>query len=561
MLFSALRNQYFNPDRGYRMRHTLTLLVSLLTTLPAYAEITLDPAEVTAAASDCAQQVSTRCLFTLALHALATNTTSPENPNTISNIATAQARAGDIAGATRTLTFGPPRPEALLAMGQWDAAYALAQEGFANTIVEFGTAEGSFKIQMVQGQLLQNQPDLALRTAASITDQREHDMALQAIIDTLPPPGAIILTEQMHDVGGMFETEGARDRALLGISQTQTAQGDLWGASLTARKIADPNVRCKAMTALAAAQSSDLSGRTLAEAFLTSDQPRDRMSDGLRPVDCLLSISELYRQSGNTAQAATTARAAATYVESMRSHYTPSSHFAAQIRAATALALAGDTDGNRLLNLPLPPDLGPSERGQIAIGRYVAFTRLGDPRAAAELANYTALPHANPGDQGELKDAALELVRLGFFQQALDLTNVITATPYGSYEAYYVYMAIAEADPEVAITILPSIETGYMRTAVASSLARTFHANGDSPRARALLADNVSWSLAAVDAETPFADWKVSLLAELATAQAELGFREDAHATLQIAFVEAQTIERTHFRVSALLAIASALGN
>jgi hypothetical protein len=541
------------------MFNVLSVLALLLATVPAAAQIRLDPAEVATASVQCAANVTTQCLFTLALDALASQTTGPKNPWAISYIAKAQARAGDIVGATRTLTFGPATPEVFLAMGQWDAAYALAQKGFPNTIVEFGTAEGSFRIQMVQSQLEQNQLDLALRTAASITYPDEHDKALQIIINTLPPADGIALADQMQSVAGELFGQPARDRALLRITRTQIQQDDLAGAEATTQTIADPNILCEALTALAAVQPADAASQTLAAATRTVDQPRDMLFDGLRPVTCLLGISNLSRRSGNLTQAVSSARTAIAYMQGLPRQFGPNALLDAQTRVATALALAGDKEGVQLLNLPIPTELRTDERQQLIMARYVAFTSLGDPKAADELHKYLALVNTNPTDNQSLRHAALELVSEGLLSQALDLAKVIDTLPFSGGQSYDVYMAVANADAIVAMTALPDIKTDYIHVGMAASIARTLLDNSDDAKAGMLLADTTSWLLAAPDTDSPFGDQKVTLLAEIATSQTALGFPDDARATLQTAFAEYKKIDRTQFRISALLAIATAL--
>lgn len=185
------------------------LFALLALSLPAMAQTgPPTPAELARAKADCAAQVATACLHTLALDRLLQ--TAPQEPIEGSSVlflnllAVSQFRSGDEAGALRTLGLTDPSFETLVQLGRWDEAWVEAQAILAKGDPTFGnTDEGNFKRRLVIGMLDRGETNLALSTAHSIPDKRLDD----------------------------------REKALLDIVRYKAAEGDIATALLAANGI------------------------------------------------------------------------------------------------------------------------------------------------------------------------------------------------------------------------------------------------------------------------------------------------------------------------------------
>lgn len=236
------------------MMRTLAILALTLTTLAAQAETGPPTAEeVAGAKAECAAEVRQECLFVLALAAALEEARPRQLPRVLNQVAIAQAKAGDVVGADLTLTLTEAHESTLLALGRWDEAYATAERQFPNLAVELGSAEGSFKNNMVWHMLGVNEVDRALATALSIPDgwgERDHALFLifKHHLDHQDFAAATSAYDLMQD-----RDYPSRSRAFLALVEAYVKAGLVADAVATLNRTDSPKTEAQARLILAKA--------------------------------------------------------------------------------------------------------------------------------------------------------------------------------------------------------------------------------------------------------------------------------------------------------------------
>ena len=554
-------------------RYLCTIAIAALCAVGTAAAQTapghVNAGEADQAQTECKAMVTRRCLYILALDAV----TQPDAPSNtrmkLSQIVISQARAGDLAGAERSLTFGPVDPGVYLHLGRWDEAYALAQQQFSNTIVEFGSPDGSFKKKLVKFQLEKGQIDLALQTALSIAGNwdEQSDALLQIVIFHLGMDHfANALT-----VAKMIEPPQARDRSYLAISRAQANSGLFSEAAATLDFVSQKWQKADALLTLASAQyhSGDEAGASasLASAVVLAQTALKAHEHG---VDQLIEAADLALDFGLLSEA----RAYATLALEPAYRINPGVAGPGQVsaleaitltRIATILALAGAPEADaafRTARLPLADGGSARTAYQILCLQLVAAFRLDDQTGIeAAMAAITAIDTASPyGEQrNHLKAAALELVAHGFLTEARELADYLDRLQYGGGWSAGVYAALLDAEPALAPTLLSGARTPFVRVQLSASWAATLKDQGRDAAARRLLGALPDWIATLPSTEFVPIEQRTTLFSSIATSQFDRGFDGDARATLQRAYLDSQGFERSLSRLNALLAIADAL--
>lgn len=527
----------------------------------------LDVGEAAQAQTECNSMVTRHCLYILALDAV----TRPNALNNIrmklSQIVISQARAGDIAGAERSLTFGSVDPSVFLHLGRWDEAYALAQQQFPNTIVEFGSPDGSFKKTLVNFQLEKGQIDLALQSALSIAGSRnEQSDALHQIV--LFHLGQNHFAEALA-LAKMIEPAQARDRSYLAISQAQANSGLFSEAAATLYFVAQKWQQSNALLTLAAAQyhSGDEAGASasLASAVMLARTALQGHEHGL---DNLIDAANLALDFGLLTEARTYATLALEPAYKINPGFADPGQVSALeaitlTRIATILALAGAPDDAdaafRTARLPLADSASAMMAYQVLCHQLVAAFRLHDQTAIE--AAMSAIDTANPISQQRnyLEAAAIELIAHGFLTEAQMLADYLDRLQYGGGWSADVYAALLDADPSLAPTLLSGVRTPFVRVQISANWAETLRDQGRETDARSLLVALPDWIATLPSTEFIPIDQRTNLFASVATSQSDLGFDDDARATLQRAYRDSQGFEHAFSQLNALLIIADAL--
>ena len=239
------------------------------TALPAQA---LTDAEIAAAHAQCDTALTRSCLFTLATDAALHNPSGRDPADDLNQIAYAQARAHDSAGADRSIALGATDPGIVVALGRWDQALAAAHAYYANRqMMDFnGTIDGMTRIIMVHEMLHQGLFTLARQTALSIDDKA-----------------------------------GEADFAMILLANDALARNDAAAVTDTLARISHPEMQTPAFLAIARSQikANRLTDARTTLSLLAVTAPR---------LETLIAVAGLQLDAGQTAEAAATLTDAAT---------------------------------------------------------------------------------------------------------------------------------------------------------------------------------------------------------------------------------------------------------
>lgn len=173
----------------------------------------------------------------------------------------------------------------------------------------------------------------------------------------------------------------------------------------------------------------------------------------------------------------------------------------------------------------------------------------------------SAIDTANPISQQRnyLEAAAIELIAHGFLTEAQMLADYLDRLQYGGGWSADVYAALLDADPSLAPTLLSGVRTPFVRVQISANWAETLRDQGRETDARSLLVALPDWIATLPSTEFIPIDQRTNLFASVATSQSDLGFDDDARATLQRAYRDSQGFEHAFSQLNALLIIADAL--
>jgi tetratricopeptide (TPR) repeat protein len=546
-------------------------LAMSLTTLVAHAETGPPTAEEFARAKAvCAAEVRQGCLFTLALVAALEEERPRELPWVLNQVAAAQAKAGDVAGAERTLTLTEADESTLLALGRWDEAYTVAERQFPNLAVEQGTAEGSFKITMVRQMLVVGELDLALTTALSISDGwGERDRALFLIFEkhlsNRDFAGAVAAYDLMQD-----RDSPHRGRALLALAEAYATAGQTAEVTALLDRADDPKTKAQARLltarALHTAGSLEDAEAQFAEVFASATGREGMQEWGL---SVLIASADLALSLGKATIARQNAEAAFEVIDQARQsagslHAYNTSNPANLIRVATLLQLTGSSDMAAVLfEKASSPSRKPEDRDRKAwrLKEFlISQLRLKDKDAAdATLQELLSLGDGAPAwavNEG-LRDAGLALVDYGLLLDAQKIAEQLETLPYAGGMSYGINMALLAKDPMLAPALLPGIRSPYLHVEVSIAWAQTLYGSGQMAKSKKVFQSLVDDHAGRDDADYPLPSYRTQAMAQIAKAQDSLGFADEAASTRLRGLSFADKDMVPSLRVTALLSLAA----
>jgi tetratricopeptide (TPR) repeat protein len=561
------------------LTRSLAALSLAMTALAAGAETGPPTAkEVARAKADCTAEVRQDCLFTLALSA-ALQVKGPDTQRRSLNlVAAAQAKAGDVAGANRTLTLTEANEGTLLALGRWDEAYAMAKRHFAKEdgVTDFGTPEAAMKMSMVTHMLAVDEAELALATARSVPiGSEQRDQVLFLVFEHHLSRHDLAVAS---DIQAMMQDRLPihRSRAFLALVEAYATAGQTAEATALLHRAETPVIQAWARLRLAKGYfAAGLVAEAKAQfdalfATATGDDAKGPPDWGLSP---LIDAADLALSLGETAIARQHAEAAFAIVD--RHKATWGAWFAMGdkvnvanpvnlYRVATLLQLTGSAKKAAILfaGATLPPQdvETPYQTVMRLTAQFVSQTRL--QQADAARATLQGLIAMEPGSEREiiwrsLQEVAIAFAQQGFMTDAQAIADHLEALHNGGLSSD-IYMALLAEDPSLAPALLPGIRTAYLQVDVSIAWARTLHGSGSVDQAQATLQ-----ALSADHATRIGDEWygvfsyRVEQLAKIARAQSELGFAADAAETRQRGLQLVEQGEVTFHSVSALLSLAA----
>lgn len=552
------------------MIRILIALALTLTTLTAQAETgPPTPEETAQAKTACAAEVRQECLFTLALAAALQEDEPRELSRVLNQVAIAQAKVGDVAGADRTLTLTDAGANSLLALGHWDEAYAVAEREFHKIAVEFGTAEGSFKNNMVRHMLVVGELDLALTTALSIPDGwGERDRALFLIFEkhlsNRDFAGAVAAHDLMQD-----RDSPHRGHALLALTEAYALAGQAAEATALVDRSVDPKAKAEARLLLARAwYAAGLSDDAKAQfdAVFASATGRDSMQGGL---SVLIASADLALALGEASIARQHAEAAFQVLDQARQ--SSDSFYAYNtlnptnlIRVATLLQLAGSADRAAVL-FEEASLLSRKSKDRDRKVRWLAEWLFSQLRLKDEDAADATLQELLPEGDGteawsaneRLREVGLALVDYGLLLDAQQIAEALELLPFPGGMSHDIYMALLAKDPSLAPALLPGIRNPYTHVEVSITWALTLDASGQMAQSREVLQSLVDDHAGRSDVDYPLPYYRTQAMAQIANAQDSLGFADDAAATRLQGLAFADMDMRPGLRVTALLSLAT----
>ncbi|MGL4238556.1 hypothetical protein [Tabrizicola sp.] len=551
------------------MHRLLCALTLALAPMAAQAETGPPTAEeVATAKAACAVEVRQDCLFALAVDAALAETRTAQIPYHLNQVAIVQARTGDVVGADRTLSLTEPEEGALLSLGRWDEAYEVAKLQFPNMIVEQGTPEGSTKNGMVRAMLKAGEEELALSTALSIPEggYRERDEALRVILDHHLSEQDFIAARAVFD---RMQERFTRDQALLSLVEAQTAAGLTAEATAMLNQTEDPRTQAQARLVLARAleeMGSTEAAKAQFDLIFASANGKDGLQDW--GLSVLIDAADLALSLGETAVARQHAEAAFAVIDQDRkssrpAHIRNASNPINLIRVATVLQLAGSFDKAATLfaEAALPPRQPEDRDRKVArlAELLLSHLRLQDREAAdATLQELLLIGDgaAAWAANERLREVGLALVDYGFPLDAQRIAEQLETLPYAGGKSYAIYAALLAKDPALAPSLLPGIRSSYLHIEVSIGFAQWLHASGQDAKAQQMLQSLVIDHAGRSKDDYPLPSDRTRALSEIAKAQANLGFADDAAATRLrgLAFADMNMIPG--LRVTALLSLA-----
>jgi hypothetical protein len=569
-----------------------SLAAFLALTLPAFAETgPPTPDELARAKADCATEVQSACLFTLAVE---TARTSPDAELLLNEIAYAQAVSGDRAGAEQTLSLTTPGFLALAALGRVEEAQKVFEtdfNGFGN--ISFSEPAppnpGKVALDAVKEFLRNGQADQALSTALALPkgERIKQSEALRLIVDHhLARREFAAAAQAALQIDASFDDRSAslslgwglpfvddRTDALVAVVKAQVAAGDLDSAARLVSGLIDPRTTVRARIALAEgyfrAGKAENAKLELAQVLATVQRFDLPYHFGLAE---LTASADLAWRHGETDIAREHARfayenlAKTTVRRGGENKQFPPPR-ADLVRLATVLQLAGLTGKGKALfaQAAKPYDAYAMASAGHAASLVVRLVRLGDPAAQDMITGL--LDDQDPIVSDSLRAlhmAALELVDLGLVDQALAIADRLEVRlrddsfGFEGHNPAEIYTALLLRDPDLAPQILTDRLGPRSHNAVSLALATALHAEGRHPYARAVLqALAAEERLASQPASAGQKTAPVCALRSLAAAQESLGYTEDAAATRQKALTIALSEEDTTLRSFGLLILAA----
>lgn len=553
------------------MRALLCLVVLALPMMAAAGPPTAE--DLASAKADCAVEVQQDCLFVLAIGAALTEERADPSDRALNIVATAQARAGDAAGADRTLSFASADEGSLLALGRWDEAYAVAERQFPDLIVEQGSAEGSFKITMVRHMLAANDIDRAFATALSIQDGwGERDAALFLIFNHHLETGDLAAAAAVQDL--MRELDSSiRNKAFLALIDANAAAGQMTeAAALLDSRDADPETVTQARLRLAKslfAAGQPAKATAQFDLVLASASGVGERGQPDWGVPALIDAANLALSLGETTLARPFAEAAFSAIDEDRANVgswfvNTTANPINLIRVATLLQLVGASDKAAILfaDAAMPPTRPENSQQEMLrkVEMLVSEFRLKDSDAAQVTLQQLMQVEDGPdawllGDF--LSRAGLALVDHGLLADAQQVAEALETLPYGRGTSHAVYMALLARDPALAPGLLPGIRGAYLQVEVSVIWARSLAASGDLAKAQAVLQALAEDHAGRGNEDYPLPSYRTQAMAEIAKAQDSLGFADGATATRARGLAFAGEDMVSGLRVDALLSLAA----
>jgi hypothetical protein len=549
------------------MMRALAALLAL--TLPVAAQTGPTPKEFAAARAACAAEVRPDCLLLLATEIALANEGSE---GLLNDIAYAQATTGDTAAAERTLTLTTPNFAALAALGRNEEAAAALEAALLKSGFTKGEPEpakpGDAEVQVVKTRLKSGQPDAALAAALAIDDKLYGPRyeALRLIVDHHLEAGdfaaaadvALRMDVDTNDRWAQFSVafggryEDPRTNALAAVVAAQARSGDLPGAGALVNRLAEPRTQVSARLELARAAfaaASDDNAKAELDLILATLRTMD--NPPVFGTEVLAQTADLALQHGAPDIARQHANAAyriamQPFIRRAGESRPPQPSRIALLQLATVLQLVGETKKGETLHqrgaVPYDKGLFFTQHGEQLTAVFVAQVRLGDPKAAEARAELLATEDFfGEVSRRPLHAAAMQLVELGFLQEALSIADELEAVlrrdllRFEGADPAELYAAILTKDPTFAPQVLKETLGARAHFLVSLALARSLAAAGQPDDARAVFSALPAEHQRRSAAEPEFLSRPACALNAIALTQDELALHDDAAATRQSA--------------------------
>jgi hypothetical protein len=546
----------------------LAALTLLALTPPAAAQTGPSPEEFATARTACTAEVQPHCLFLLATELALANPEGAEG--LLNDIAYAQATFGDTAAAERTLTLTTPNFAALAALGRNEEAAAALEAALLKAGFTKGEPEpekpGDAELREVEKLLRTGQTGNALQTALALDDKLHGPKAkaLRLVVDhhlaqadyAAAADVALQIEVDKNDAmarlsvafGGAYDDY--RTNALAAVVGARARSGDLPGARALVNRLAEPRTQISARLELARAAFAAASHDTAkAELDLILATLRTMDDPLLFGTEVLAATADLALQHGESDIARQHAEAA--YRIAIRPFIRRAGESrplqpsrSALLQLATVLQLVGEIEKGQTLYqrgaVPYDKGLFFTQHGDQMTALFVAQVRLGDPKAAETRSKLLAMDGILGKDgRRPLHNAALQLVELGFLQEALLIADELEAVlrrdllRFEGADPAELYAAILMKDLTLAPEILNASIGARAHFLASLALARSLFAAGQPGEARAVLAALPAEHQHRSAAEPEFLSNPVCASNAIALTQDDLSLTEDAAATRQ----------------------------